>query len=1435
VQAVRNTIIADYNADPTNVKAVYILGHLPVPYSGATAPDGHGDHIGAWPSDTYYGEMTSTWTDTSINSVSATDKRNWNVPGDGKLDANSLPSALELGVGRVDLSNMTIFPNSATTETDLLRRYLRKAHQYRHRQGAYADIQRRAAGVPWGGYATGSKLAIAACLGRDAALTDLPPYLGDYSPWFAWAEANPSKTYLIGYGQGAGAYTRTNYVGDSADFGLRPSRAVFTSFFGSYFADWDITNNFLRAPLAGNASGDSLGLSCFWGSRPPWFMHNMAMGETLAYITRLSENNNSQYPPGYGGGAYMGLMGDPALRLYSVLPPQNLQARSSTGNVTLEWDASGESGLLGYLVYRADSPSGPFARLTASPIASPTYTDASGVSGSNYTYMVRTLKLETTPGGTFENPSQGVFATVNATDAATAIPLRPTALQLSAPDSTHLNLTWADNADNETGYRVERRVGSGTQYLPLASLSANTTTYTDAGPLTAGTVFYYRVVATGTDGESAPSDEVFLDGVSGAILLPEDTMHAQKSSGYVDIPVRRVGGSVGAVSISYSFSATTAIAGTHFDGTGGTVTWVDGESGIKMIRVPLLSSGSAQHPVSFKTTLSGPTGGASLAGVGATIVLIEDSTAALPLPWQQAMLDWAQDSGAVGYLPGEISSSIYGGSWIGILENGRYIYQSATGDTVMQAKMEAPSPVNPYVPSYLCLMVRDNVDKVTSKMLAIRVPDDASGTKFFARATDYASPTSAPSTNNGIKGPCWVKMTRSGNTFTGEISTDGSTWTVLGSATVAGMPTTVNWGFFHCTTTYIGDFQLAKVNSIQIGPPPPPAAPTGLTAGGLQTGGIRLSWTGVGTAPTGFRIERQLEGGSGFAEIATVAGTTTSYSDTTAAADTAYEYRVRAYNNGGDSEYSNIVTAATVHPDTPTNLTAGAEQAGGIALSWAGVVSAPTGFRIERRAEGALNFAEIATVAGTTTSYSDTTAAADTAYEYRIRAYSSSGESEYSNVSIAAAARAIQVLSFATTDGQGADAHILGAADADTNFGNSPALIMPPVSGKAYLRFDLSGRPPGATALAAELRLVVTESMTVDDYSEVYALPDSADGWSEGSITWNNAPFNETNTPVSYVAFLDGAVNIGYVGTETTISAGSMPSDESYYLLDIINGIDYGGYLPTLGENGQLTLGLSSLGSSNGLSFASGEHATYAGPTLEVTFSSALPPKASHLVGSVTAPGTISLAWSDNSGNESGFRVEVSTDGGGSYATLASLPADTTSLTTSSLPAVAGNQIYRVVALNAYGEATPSLPLTLAPLNDIEAWRLANGLPLDGSGEGSLTATPAGDGIPNLMKFALGIDAQVSGYQGHYSFAPVEDVGAEYLSLTYTRPEPAPEGISYIVEVGRDLSLWSDANTQLFSSAVVDGLRTITVRDKISIGLEQKRFIRLRIVPTPAP
>jgi len=54
---VKSIIINEYIADPANVKAVFLLGQIPLPYSGYLNPDGHSDHKGAWPADAYYADM----------------------------------------------------------------------------------------------------------------------------------------------------------------------------------------------------------------------------------------------------------------------------------------------------------------------------------------------------------------------------------------------------------------------------------------------------------------------------------------------------------------------------------------------------------------------------------------------------------------------------------------------------------------------------------------------------------------------------------------------------------------------------------------------------------------------------------------------------------------------------------------------------------------------------------------------------------------------------------------------------------------------------------------------------------------------------------------------------------------------------------------------------------------------------------------------------------------------------------------------------------------------------------------------------------------------------------------------------------------------------------------------------------------------------------
>lgn len=96
-------------------------------------------------------------------------------------------------------------------------------------------------------------------------------------------------------------------------------------------------------------------------------------------------------------------------------------------------------------------------------------------------------------------------------------------------------------------------------------------------------------------------------------------------------------------------------------------------------------------------------------------------------------------------------------------------------------------------------------------------------------------------------------------------------------------------------------------------PPTPPAAPTNLAGAAASRTRINLTWTDNANNETGFKIER-CTGSSctNFTQIATVGADVTSYGNTGLKRNTAYRYRVRATNGGGDSAYSNIVTVTTL-------------------------------------------------------------------------------------------------------------------------------------------------------------------------------------------------------------------------------------------------------------------------------------------------------------------------------------------------------------------------------------------------------------------------------------------------------------------------------------------------------------------------------------------
>ncbi len=86
------------------------------------------------------------------------------------------------------------------------------------------------------------------------------------------------------------------------------------------------------------------------------------------------------------------------------------------------------------------------------------------------------------------------------------VPSDPTGLTATAISSSQINLSWTDNATNETSYKVERSPDGSTGWTEIAgSLPAGTTSYSNTG-LTANTTYYYRVRANNTGGNSGYSN-----------------------------------------------------------------------------------------------------------------------------------------------------------------------------------------------------------------------------------------------------------------------------------------------------------------------------------------------------------------------------------------------------------------------------------------------------------------------------------------------------------------------------------------------------------------------------------------------------------------------------------------------------------------------------------------------------------------------------------------------------------------------------------------------------------------------------------------------------------------------------------------------------------------------------------------------------------------
>jgi len=113
----------------------------------------------------------------------------------------------------------------------------------------------------------------------------------------------------------------------------------------------------------------------------------------------------------------------------------------------------------------------------------------------------------------------------------------------------------------------------------------------------------------------------------GVLAWIDAEFSARENVGTMSVTVSRSDGSVGSVGVSYATSEGTAKSPEDFTDTSGTLTWGDGDSGMKTIIVPLADDSVAESDETFTITLTDPTGGVELGTPSSsTITILNDDT-----------------------------------------------------------------------------------------------------------------------------------------------------------------------------------------------------------------------------------------------------------------------------------------------------------------------------------------------------------------------------------------------------------------------------------------------------------------------------------------------------------------------------------------------------------------------------------------------------------------------------------------------------------------------------------------------------------------------------------------------------------------------------------------------------------------------------------------
>ncbi|MEX2181628.1 MAG: hypothetical protein WD771_06260 [Gemmatimonadaceae bacterium] len=448
-----------------------------------------------------------------------------------------------------------------------------------------------------------------------------------------------------------------------------------------------------------------------------------------------------------------------------------------------------------------------------------------------------------------------------------------------------------------------------------------------------------------------------------------------------------------------------------------------------------------------------------------------------------------------------------------------------------------------------------------------------------------------------------------------------------------------------------------------------PATPTDLAATPISATRVDLTWTDVAVNDTVIIVERCFGlGCSSFADIDSLAPDATAYSDTTVTVNNTYNYRLRAENAAGASAPTDSVEVGTFIPSDPSGLTAVTNSATEITLTW--VDNSGTDeldFLIERCVgAGCTVFDSLAVVLLDVVTYQDATASLGNEYSYRVIARGGGGNSAPSNVATAhtfpagdVTALTASPLTSTTLQLAWSAAEFVTSYQIATVIGSDTTLfatvsasvtdtVVTVTTGQVYNFVVRAGNAAGSGAYAGAEVAMTPPPAPVD--LTVFPLTTS-----QASLAWGDTSARETGFEVERAFFSSGSFGsystVATLGADVTahIDEVSAATGRYKYRVRAVNQIGAGDY-------------------SN---------------EVDLTLTAPLAP--SGLSAAVTAPGQITLLWTDNSDNEQSFSIERSVGNNLSFAQIATVGPGLQSHVDSSGLTINTTYFYRVRAINSIG------------------------------------------------------------------------------------------------------------------------------------------------------